>query len=285
MLKELEEFMLANKNKIEFCGAQNSYIKLVKNINSNAKSNPKQEIVIEGIFQHKLALDNNLHITCVFFCPELITTTESMQMLNALSNKTNILLAVSQKVLNIVAEIENSFGIVSVVQIPKSELNKIKYQKNSTVVVLDGVEIPGNLGTILRTCDGAGVDAVFLTNRKTRITHPKCVRSSLGAVFTLPVVDFETTSDCISYLIKKGFKIILADTRAKMNYFDYDYQGKVAIVMGSERYGIVKEWYNTNYVGISIPQLGKCDSLNVANASTILIYESRMKQTGKLKRY
>ena len=66
MLKELEEFMLANKNKIEFCGAQNSYIKLVKNINSNSKSNPKQEIVIEGIFQHKLALDNNLHITCVF---------------------------------------------------------------------------------------------------------------------------------------------------------------------------------------------------------------------------
>ena len=68
------------------------------------------------------------------------------------------------------------------------------------------------------------------------------------------------------------------------DYFDYDYQGKVAIVMGSERYGIVKEWYNTDYVGISIPQLGKCDSLNVANASTILIYESRMKQTGKLKR-
>ena len=87
------------------------------------------------------------------------------------------------------------------------ELKDIKYQKNSTVVVLDGVEIPGNLGTILRTCDGAGVDAVFLTNKKTRITHPKCVRSSLGAVFCLPVVDFETTGECIGYLQKQGFDL------------------------------------------------------------------------------
>lgn len=284
MDSRLEKFMLDNKSKIEFCGAQNSYIKLVKNLSTNAKSNPKREIVIEGIFQHKLALENDIQFTCVFFCPELINSDESFFMLQKLASKTNILLCVSSKVLGIITEIENNFGIASVVQIPKFDLQSIKYQKNSTVIVLDGVEIPGNLGTILRTCDGAGVDAVFLTNKKTRITHPKCVRSSLGAVFCLPVIEFENTSDCIDYLYKNGFKILLADTRGAVDYYNYSYQGRVAIVMGSERYGIVKEWYKGEHTAISIPQLGKCDSLNVANACTILIYESRMKQVGKIKR-
>lgn len=283
-MNKFQNFLEKYKNKITFCGASNSYVRLVKNINSNAKSNPKNEIVIEGIFQHQLAIKNNLKFTCVFFCPEMLESDEALDMFEKVAQKCDILLSVSQKVLNIVAEIDNSFGIVSVVQIPKLELSDINYQPNCTVIVLDGVEIPGNLGTILRTCDGAGVDAVFLTNKKTRITHPKCVRSSLGAVFTLPVVEFEKTSDCIDYLIKNGFKILLADTRSKLSYFDYDYRGKIAIVMGSERYGIVKEWYSTDYIGISIPQLGQCDSLNVANACTILIYESRMKQTGRLNR-
>jgi len=279
----MEEFLEKYKEKITFCGAQNSYIKFIKNLNNNVKSNPKQEIVLEGIFQHKLALDSDLEFSCCFFCPELLTGIEAKSMIEKIAQRTNILLCVSQKVMNTICEIENNFGIVSVVQIPKRELGKMHFASTSTIVVLDGVEIPGNLGTILRTCDSAGVDAVFLTNKKTRITHPKCVRSSLGSVFTLPVFEFEKTQDCIDYLNKNGFEIILADTRAKKHYFEHDYKGKVAIVMGSERYGIVKEWYANNYTGISIPQLGKCDSLNVASACTILIYEAKMKQKGYIK--
>ena len=127
------------------------------------------------------------------------------------------------------------------------------------------------------------LDAVFICNRRARITHPKIIKGSMGAAFTKPIVEFSSVEECKSWLKKKNFKIYLTDTRATKTYFEESYEGRVALIVGSERYGITKPWYEGDYEMIMIPMLGQCDSLNVAIATTIIAYEASLKQKGFIK--
>ena len=183
-----------------------------------------------------------------------------------------------------ICEKDDPKGMISICKFPLSSVDDIALKKDNIIIVLDGLEIPGNVGTILRTCDGAKIDAVFICNRRARITHPKIVKGSMGAAFTIPVVEFPSVEECRDWLKNKNFELYLTDTRAEKHYFEYDYSNRVAIIVGSERYGITKPWYEGDYNMISIPMLGQCDSLNVAIATTIVAYEASMKQNGFIKK-
>lgn len=164
---------------------------------------------------------------------------------------------------------------------PVYSLYDIQPKKNSVILILDGLEIPGNVGTILRSCDATNIDAVIITNKKTRINHPKLIRSSMGSCFTVPIIE-SNYDDVIKWLNHNKYKIVLTDTDAKLKYYDFDYKNRIAIVMGSEKYGIAEEWYKTNHTGVSIPMLGYCDSLNVGIAATIILYEATLKNKNML---
>jgi RNA methyltransferase, TrmH family len=174
-------------------------------------------------------------------------------------------------------------GLLALCVLPHFELSDIELKKNSLVVILDGLEIPGNIGTIIRSVDGVDGSGVILCNRKARLTHPKLIKSSQGSNFTIPIVEGEV-SDIISWLKENDFKIYLTDTRAEKEYHEETYEGRIAVVAGSERYGISREWYNHDCNMISIPMYGDCDSLNVAIATTIFLYEVSLQQKGKIKR-
>ena len=143
------------------------------------------------------------------------------------------------------------------------------------------MENPGNIGIILRTCDGAGVDAVFICNKKARVTNPKLIKSSMGAVFRIPIIEFNDMNVCAKWLKAHNFSIYLADTRANETYKSFDYDGNSALVIGSERYGISGKWYSCNPHLLSIPMLGICDSLNVGVAASVITYEISMKRLQK----
>ncbi|HPV01966.1 MAG TPA: TrmH family RNA methyltransferase [Clostridiales bacterium] len=141
-------------------------------------------------------------------------------------------------------------------------------------------KIPGISG--LSSDDGAGADAVFICNRRARITSPKLVKASMGAVFTVPVIEFDDTEQCIGWLKARNFNIYLADTKACRTYRESDYMGKTALVLGSERYGISEKWYSCGPKEISIPMMGICDSLNVGVAASVIIYEISMKKLQRM---
>ena len=172
---------------------------------------------------------------------------------------------------------------MAICKLPHFELKDIKLKEKNLVVILDGLEIPGNIGTIIRSVDGAGGDGVILCNRKARLTHPKLIKSSQGSNFTIPIVETEM-AEVTDWLYKNNFKIYLTDTRAQKEYYECNFDGRVAIVAGSERYGISREWYDTNCELISIPMYGDCDSLNVAIATTIVLYEAGLELRGKINR-
>ena len=279
----LEKFIEKNKSKIEEIGAQNGKIKEVLAIINNTKSNKNNFFVIDGIWAHEKALNNNIEVDSFIFCKEIITSHEAMNLIESFFERAKKTYQVSLKTFMKICEKDDPKGMILICKFPMSKLEDIKLNKNNIIIVLDGLEIPGNVGTILRTCDGANIDAVFLCNRRARITHPKIIKGSMGAAFTKPIVEFSNVEDCKSWLKKKNFKIYLTDTRATKAYYEDNYEGRVALIVGSERYGITKPWYEGDYEMIMIPMLGQCDSLNVAIATTIIAYEASLKQKGFIK--
>jgi TrmH family RNA methyltransferase len=145
-------------------------------------------------------------------------------------------------------------------------------------MVADGMEIPGNLGTLIRTADACRADCIVLTNRRTRLTHPKVFRASQGMVLTVPVVEFERPEDAANWLRERDFDVYLADTDEAENYRARRYHGRTAFVLGAERYGIPKAWYRPEFKRVFVPMLGSADSLNVSISAAVLLYEARAQQ-------
>lgn len=277
------EILSELKPKIREVGLQHGVINRVRNLIANTKPNPERLFVIEGIWAHNKAVMTNLPVVSFVICPEYIYTPESEALVRQFSEYVDEVYVVSAKTFDRLSERDKPDGLLSICRFPVRKPEDLVLPENACVVVLDGLEIPGNIGTIIRTCDGADVDAVLVCNRRARLSHPKVVKGSMGAAFRIPIVEFQDGVDCSAWLREHGFSIYLADTRAEKTYYDYAYRGRCALIMGSERYGIHREWYQHDYNMLMIPMLGICDSLNVGVAASILIYEMSLKIKGYKK--
>lgn len=255
-------------------GEQNPKIKQIKGVISNSKPNPHKLFVAEGIWMLSLCEKFRTPLDSLILCPEHIRTAQAASLADRLAARTAELFTVSAKTYEKISERGQPDGLMALARLPQHDLNAFRPQKDAVLLVLDGVEIPGNIGTMLRMADGAGVDAVFLCNRKARMTHPKLIKGSQGAVLSVPFFEFDTVAACRDWLDANAFTVYLADTRAKLYYYDEPFGKKTALVMGSERYGISREWYDGSYEMIAIPMEGSCDSLNVGVAATVLAYEA-----------
>lgn len=255
-------------------GEQNPKIKQIKGVISNTKPNPHKLFVAEGIWMLSMCEKFHTPIDSLILCPEHIRTPEAAALAEKLAARTAELYIVSAKTYEKISERGQPDGLLALAQLPRHELSDFHPRGNAVLLILDGVEIPGNIGTMMRMADGAGVDGVFLCNRKARLTHPKLIKGSQGAILSVPFFEFETVAACREWLDRNSFTVYLADTRAKLYYYDEPFGKKTALVMGSERYGISREWYDGAYQMIAIPMEGSCDSLNVGVAATVLAYEA-----------
>lgn len=281
---ERENYFISKyKKKLMSPALQHDLVKEVQGLLNNTKPNPKKLFVVEGIWALEKAKNYKLQIESFAFCPEFIFSSESEKMVDDFINLAENSYLVSKKVFLRMSERESPDGLLALCRLPHFSFEDIKLRENNLVVILDGLEIPGNIGTIIRSVDGVGADGVILCNRKARLTHPKLIKSSQGSNFTIPIVEAEL-NEAMSWLKENNFRVFLTDTRAEQEYFEPDYKGRVAIVAGSERYGMSREWYTPDCNMISIPMYGDCDSLNVAIATTIVLYEASLKQKGKIKR-
>ncbi|WP_454055449.1 TrmH family RNA methyltransferase [Clostridium sp. Marseille-Q7071] len=290
-MKDLKDYSLEEKqqlfltkyeDKFKFYGKKSKIADRIISLNKNSKPNPEKLAVIEGIWALNLALKYNVAIKYFVICLEKIHSVESQKLIEDYVHLAEECCIVSEKVFNSISEKENSQGVLAVCYLQNKTLDDLYVTNNSIILILDGLEIPGNVGTIIRSADATDIDAIIINNRKTRLNHPKLIRSSMGSCFKVPIVE-SNFDEIKNWLIKKNFKTIITDTDADTNYYDLDYKGRVAIIMGSEKYGVSEDWYNTEYTGVSIPMLGDCDSLNVGVASTIILYEASLKNKGLIK--
>ena len=224
--------------------------------------------VVEGQRELQHCINAGLQIDTIFYCPDMAPNFQ-------LSTFNFQLTPVSPYVYEKIAYRGSTEGIIAVVKTPKSSLTTLplKGAGGSLYVVLERVEKPGNLGAILRSADAAGVTAVIVCDPLTDLYNPNLIRSSIGAIFTVPTVAC-TSEECIAWLKQQGVQILTAQLQDSNLYYDTDMRRPTAIVMGTESTGLTPIWREAADAHIRIPMLGHLDSLNVSVSAAILMYEA-----------
>ncbi len=164
-------------------------------------------------------------------------------------------------------------GIIAEIHSRGHGLESLALGKNPLVVVLESVEKPGNLGAVLRSADAAGADAVIVCDPLTDLWNPNLIRSSVGAVFTVPVAVC-ATAEAIAFLKARSIRILTAQLQDSEWYYDTDMTSGTALVMGTEATGLTPAWREAADAHIRIPMLGHLDSLNVSVSAAVLLYEA-----------
>ncbi len=266
-----------HKEKIKAIGEKNEVFTKAKSLLNNSTADNDRHFVTEGLWAHMKIVDTNTQVLHFIFCSSLMYTAESIEILDYMLQYADHAYSVSEKVFGKLSVRDRQDGFLSICKLPAHDFEKMALKNNAICVVLDGLEIPGNIGTIARTCDGAGIDAMLICNKRARLLHPKFIKGSMGAVFSIPIHEFDTVDNCRQWLLKRNFNIYLADPSADSFYNKRNYHGRTALVVGNERYGLSADWYSEKVELLSIPMLGICDSLNAGVAASIILYDMSTK--------
>jgi TrmH family RNA methyltransferase len=254
-------------------GAKHAVLVQYLAIQNNSKPNPQRLIVLAGQWEIESALDAGLSLVAVIVTPELFRGNRASDVLARAQATGAPVYAVSPRIAARISDRDSSDGLAAIAMSRQWELaDLVPRGESSVVLVLDGLEVMGNVGTAVRSAQASGADGVLLTNRRVRLTHPRLIHASMAASLTMPIVDC-TVEEAVNWLRSNGFQLVMADTRASETYKSLTYQPRVALVLGSERYGINREWDAYGGDAVSIPMFNDVDSLNVANAATILLFE------------
>ena len=256
------------ENKI--ISLQNTKVKQVVALQQKSSERRKQGLfVVEGIRELQHCLDAGYEINTVFFCPELTDTTTLTQQLPADVTSYEVTPEVYEKI----AYRGGTEGVIAIVQSRQLSLKDLQLKPQPLLIVLESVEKPGNLGAILRSADAAGADAVIVCDPLTDLYNPNLIRSSIGAIFSVPCIACSSI-DCIYFLKKNNIRILTAQLQDSKLYYDTDMTCGTAIIMGTESTGLTDVWRQAADAHIRIPMLGQLDSLNVSVSAAILLYEA-----------
>lgn len=252
----------------------NPRVKTVVKLRQRAHRDELGLMLIEGYREIKRALDNGYRPQQLLFCEALfLKGTGEPPLIERCRNLGAEIVACSEPVFVKMAYRERPEGLLAVGPQIRRGLSDLKLPQNALVVVAEAIEKPGNLGTILRSADAAGVQAVIVCDRCTDLHNPNVVRASTGMLFAVPVVEADT-ADVLAFLRGRGFSILAATPHTDRLHTDVDLTGNVALVVGTEQYGLSQVWMEAADLRVRIPMLGQADSLNVAAATTILLYEA-----------
>ncbi|HEY1488138.1 MAG TPA: TrmH family RNA methyltransferase [Micromonosporaceae bacterium] len=257
-------------------GLHHPRIRQLRHVINNTAPNHKRLFVAEGLWAHNVLLDLAIPIDMLLWCPEAAYSDEARKRGSECAALARCAYRISPRVLDLICERDRPDGLVSLVPLPSWDPDEIPLADDALVLVADAIEIPGNLGTLLRTLDACGAAALLLTNRRTRLSHPKVFRGSRGMNLRVPVLEFDEPDGAVRWLQARGFTVHLAALRPDAaDYHDVRFRGRTAVVVGNERHGISRPWYEHGFGAVTVPMHGRADSLNVSVSASILLYEAR----------
>lgn len=271
------------QDKSSLLGISSEEVSLAKALFVNRKYDYRGEtrlFICEGLWAAEKLAESKITVTHFLFDPEKVTDEEEADV-SLMLDYAEESFTVSAKVCAKISDRDGADHCFIVARLPEYKLEDIRLSDEEISIVLDGQEQPGNVGAILRSLDGAGGSFAVMTNRRVKLTHSRLVRASLGAVFTMKVVEADA-DELAKWLVDNHFKIVVTDLKATYPYYEADYSGRVAIVAGNEYNGVSPLW-NTlpGATPVIIPMLGKCESLNVGFASTLVAYEAAVQKMRK----
>lgn len=231
-------------------------------------------ILVDGARELLRALDAGVTIETIFGCESLCRSNDCRALLRRLTADDPRLVPVSEAAFARVAFGDRAEGVVGVAVRPSTDLGDLRVPPDPLIAVVEGIEKPGNLGAILRSADGAGVDALIAADPRTDLFNPNAIRASLGTIFRVPLAT-ATAAETLAWLRERGVRIVVARVEGEALHTETDLRGPLAIVLGSEAQGLTDGWAGPGVTAVRLPMLGMADSLNVSVAAAVLFYEAR----------
>jgi len=229
--------------------------------------------IVDGARELRRALNAGVVVVEAFVCDELLAGVDAQAALDALRASPAPIHRVTPAVFAKLAFGDRAEGLVAVIRPSSTALADLEVPSDALIVVLDGVEKPGNLGAVLRSADGAGAHAVIAASPRTDLANPNVLRASAGTVFTMPLAE-APTDIVLQWLRSHAVRIVATRVDAARPYTDADLTGRVAIVLGAEDEGLSVAWSARDVEAVHLPMLGIADSLNVSVTAAILLYEA-----------
>lgn len=252
---------------------QNNHVKNLVKLRDRKHRNRQDKFIIEGLRELEHAIDSDYPVITVYYCPELFPSELHPEFIKRLQANSDLqLIRMHSSAFNKGCFREGPDGLIAISETKEISLSSLQLGKNSTLLVLEGIEKPGNLGAIIRSAEGAGVDAIILNNCLLDIYNPNAIRASQGIVFRLPILSAETEYLC-QWLKDNEFISVATTPNTNNSYSDQSYSKRTALLMGSESHGLSEKWLNEAEHLINIPMKGHADSLNVSVATAICLYE------------
>lgn len=249
----------------------NDRYKIAKSLLKGKYRNKEKKYLAEGLRTVELALQYGANIDCIFINEHFAEEESNKRILDSLDIE-NTCFILSNDLFGKISSTENTQGIVAIINMNEIAIDDFDIEKHKKVIVLDRVQDPGNLGTIIRTADAAGFDIIIMTKGCVDVYNPKVVRSAMGSMFYMDIISAQ--QEDILEILKENEVEIVSSYLNTDNYFNkINYSDKSALVVGNEANGISDFWIDNSDVLVKIPMIGKAESLNVAVSAALLMYQ------------
>jgi TrmH family RNA methyltransferase len=252
---------------------QNPRIKQLVKLRDRRPRDEAGVFLVEGYREVRRALEKRVALHELYFSPEWFLGENEPALLAQAETAGAQLFELTKEAFAKVAYRERPDGLLAVAPQWKHALGEFAPTASPLLLVVEAIEKPGNLGTILRSADAAGCDAVIVCDPVTDIFNPNVVRASTGVLFSVPLF-VEESAQVFAWLREKKIRTVATTPAAEKVYSDADLRGPLAIIMGSEQYGLSEFWLKNADLPVRIPMSGQADSLNVAMATIITLFEA-----------
>jgi len=262
-------------DRLQPVGASHDDVRRYSRARRNVLPRGDHVTAVSGGWAHEVVLRSSTVIDTVLWCagergyPDLEATAA------AAAGRATRAFRISERTLARIQPDVTAPALLSVVRLPRWEPERVLAGDARLVLVGDGIEYAGNLGTLVRTADACAADALVLTRATARVTHPKAFAASRGMVLSTPVLSYASIASARADLAAAGFTTYVADPTGATPYRSAGLgSGRTAVVVGSEGDGVSEEW-RRGLTRVAIPMLGRADSLNVAASAAVLLFEAR----------
>lgn len=253
---------------------QNKFIKLAASLKQKKYRDELSLFIVEGVRLVEEAAQSNWRVETCIYTTEALLQERVQDIIAGLESKNCRMIQVTGSVYDKITDTKEPQGIMAIVEKYTYLLEELlTREKKPFLVVLDEVQDPGNVGTIIRTATAAGCTGVILTKGCADVFANKVVRSSMGSIFHVPIFEGLNTNEMISYLTQHRIDILATSLESSNVYFKVDFNTSVAVVFGNEGNGVSQALLQHAKDRLYIPLLGHVESLNVAASAAVILYE------------
>lgn len=257
---------------LEITSSKNSIIKEIKSLSRRKNRWREGLFIIEGIKVIEEAINLSLSIRHIFFS-EVLLEVDGGEMFFEKIKDLKGTVKLSRNVFNGITDLENPQGVLAIVEFKERNIADVFSIERPSIMFLDGLNDPGNLGTIIRTADAFNIDAVILGENSVDPYNPKVVRSTMGSIFRVPIYNCKDNNLFFNSIIERGVNVITTSLSGNSLEREYFHEGFVAVI-GNEANGVSREVLEKSTKEVKIPMPGGAESLNAGVAASIIMYEA-----------